>query len=148
MTNWGPAPCSLSNAALYSAFRSASSRTAAPARILCTNQCSPLSLGLFKFLALLCKTKSPPFFRAPGLKPLFMTLVYFVASSESMQIPARSLSFCAPEERQRSEPAAPGTRRSMRKLRPTTPVAARGISPRERSEPPTQPGGFSMQSGR
>jgi hypothetical protein len=33
----------------------------------------------------------------------------------------------------------PATRQSKRKLRPTTPVAARGISPRKRSEPPRQP---------
>src|SRR5205807_6898725 len=54
--------------------------------------------------------------------------------------PRRSLSFCADEEADRPP--------KEKTLRPTRPLAARGISPRERLEPPRQPCGFSMQSAR
>jgi hypothetical protein len=104
-------------------------------------------LGLFKCLALLSKTKQPhpsPF--CPGrldFRPYLWRLSTFVASSESVQTPARSLSFCAPEETTKKRTGRPrdGTIKE-KTLRPTTPVAARGRSPRERSEPPRQPGGF------
>jgi hypothetical protein len=129
MTNCGPAPCSLSSAAFYSAFRSASSRTAVPARILYANKCSPVSSGLVKFFALLSKTKQPhhPLRFCPariigsiyGACLLVSGLSTYetdmglrgiwVATAGCVETPACPLSFCASDERPRSEPAAPAT---------------------------------------
>jgi hypothetical protein len=91
------------------------------------------------------RVPSPFCHRRLGFRPIYGACLPCGIIRER-RTPARSHSFCAPEERQRSEPAAPATGRPKRKHSgKTTAVAARRISPRERSEPPRQPGGFSAE---